>query len=162
MAVLFHWRHRRAALGNSPLYRRRRPHADYPVRGYERFAARRPDAFEFALRSRVLLLRHENGVELDVCLGALEFEVRSVARAVTWRSADGMELKVCCAEDLIVHKAFASRDEDWIDVQRVMEVQGGKLHIGQIFEELRPLAALKEDDSIITRLERMMKKQGLL
>lgn len=128
----------------------------------ERFAARRPDAFEFALRSRVLLLRHENGVELDVCLGALEFEVRSVSRAVTWRSADGMELKVCCAEDLIVHKAFASRDEDWIDVQRVMEVQGGKLHIGQIFEELRPLAALKDDTSIITRLERMMKKQGLL
>ena len=49
-----------------------------------------------------------------------------------------------------------------IAVQRVMEVQEGKLHIGHIFEELRPLAALKENDSIITRLERMMKKQGLL
>ena len=128
----------------------------------ERFDARRPDAFDFAQRSRVLLLRHENGVELDVCLGALEFEVRSVSRAVVWRSPDGIELKVCCAEDLIVHKAFASRDEDWIDVQRVLEVQGRKLNVAQIFDELRPLAELKEDDGIITRLEWEMKKQGLL
>ena len=128
----------------------------------ERFAARTSDAFDFAQRSRVLLLRHENGVELDVCLGALEFEVRSVSRAVVWRSPNGVELKVCCAEDLIVHKAFASRSEDWIDVQRVIEVQGRKLHVAQIFDELRPLAELKEDDGIITRLEWELKKQGLL
>jgi hypothetical protein len=40
-----------------------------------RFSARRPDAREFALRYRVLLLQHESGVGLDVAVCRL----RSVA-----------------------------------------------------------------------------------
>lgn len=127
-----------------------------------RFASLRPDAREFAQRTRVLVLLHENGVKMDVALGGLEFEVRSVERASRWRSPSGRTLVTCSAEDLIVHKAFASRDRDWVDVVRIIDAQRSKLNTAQIFDELRPLAELKEDDGIITRLEWEMKKQGLL
>ena len=128
----------------------------------KRFASVRPNPFEFAQRTRVLPLRYENGVTMDGALGALDFEVRSVERASAWVAPSGDGLITCSAEDLVVHKAFASRDRDWDDVQRIIAVQGRKLNIPQIFEELRPLADLKEDDGIVTRLEWEMKTQGLL
>jgi hypothetical protein len=40
--------------------------------------------------------------------------------------------------------------------------QGRRLKIAQIFEDLSPLVNLKEDLTIIPRLEAMMKKRGVL
>jgi hypothetical protein len=126
-----------------------------------RFAARNRDPAEFAVRARVLLLRHENGVELDVALGALDFEARTIERGSWWKARPCCELFTCSAEDLIVHKAFASRDRDWADVQSIVAVQRARLDVDQIRAELAPLAALKEDESILPRLDRLLREQGL-
>ncbi len=127
-----------------------------------RFPPRRNDAREFALRNRVLLLWSSDGIGIDIGLGALPFEERSIERSSHRKIAPGCSLRVCSAEDLIVHKAFASREQDWIDVDKILMRQGKKLDTGQIFEELRPLVALKEDDTILPRLEQRMRKRGVL
>jgi hypothetical protein len=126
-----------------------------------RFAPRRADALDFALRHRVLLLRHENGVELDVALGAFDFEARSIERGSWWHARPSIELFTCSAEDLIVHKAFASRDRDWADVDSIIAVQRERLNLAQIRAELAPLAELKEDAAIVPRLERILREHGL-
>jgi len=126
------------------------------------FTARMPNAREFALRNRVLLLSCQGEAGIDVSLGALPFEERSVERAVMRLVATGCRLRVCSAEDLIVHKAFSSRDQDWADVDGILMRQGSKLDIGLIFEELRPLAMLKQDDAILPRLKRLMRRRGVL
>lgn len=128
----------------------------------DRFPGRVPDPLEFALRARVVLLRHESGIEMDVALGGLEFEVRTVERASYWESPAGPRLLTCSAEDLVVYKAFASRDQDWVDVGRIISDQRTALNVPQILEDLRPLAALKEDDRIVPRLEGMLTKHNLL
>ena len=46
-----------------------------------RFEARIPDAAQFALQRRVLLLRSQKGVGLDIALGALPFEELMVQRS---------------------------------------------------------------------------------
>lgn len=46
-----------------------------------RFKARIPDAHAFALETRVLLLRADNEIPLDVALAAMPFEARAVHRA---------------------------------------------------------------------------------
>ena len=70
----------------------------------ERFAPRRPDARAFALRHRVLLLRHENGIDLDVGLGAVPFEEASIARSSVWEVRRHRPLRTCSAEDLILKR----------------------------------------------------------
>jgi hypothetical protein len=125
------------------------------------FSSRMPNAREFALQNRVLLLSHDGETGIDVSLGALPFEERSVERAVMRLVATGCRLRVCCAEDLIIHKAFASRDQDWADVDGILMRQGSTLDTRLIFEELRPLASLK-DDTIVPRLERLMRKRCVL
>ena len=125
------------------------------------YKSRRPDAKEFAVRTRVLFLWHESGVPIDVALGALDFEARAIERGSWWEARPGVRLFTCSADDLIVHKAFASRDQDWVDVDRILAVQRERLNLEQILTELRPLAELKEDSGIIPKLEWMMQKHGL-
>ena len=125
----------------------------------ERFAARVANAREFALQARVLLLVADNGVPLDIALGALAFEERCIARSSWWPASPDVRLFTCSAEDLIVHKAFAGRDRDWSDVERIVGVQGNQLNVSQILEELRPLAELKEDSHIVPKLEGILRKK---
>jgi hypothetical protein len=122
----------------------------------EAFAGRRSDARDFALSYRVLLLHTGAGVDLDVALGALPFEERSVGRASAWSWAEGQSLLTCSAEDLVVHKAFAGRDLDWGDVERVLIRQHGKLDLAQVRAELKPLLELKGAVEAMDRLEQML------
>ena len=65
-------------------------------------------------------------------------------------------MTTCSAEDLVVHKAFAGRDLDWGDVERVLIRQHGKLNFGQIRSELTPLLELKGEREALDKLERMI------
>lgn len=90
-----------------------------------------------------------------LALGGLDLEERSVARASDW-DVEQMRIRTCSsAEDLIVHKAFAGRDIDWAEVGSVIDVQGRKLNVDQIWSELRPLAELKEAPDILSKLQRL-------
>jgi len=52
-----------------------------------------------------------------------------------------------------VLKAFAGRGQDWVDVERIIVRQAGKLDWNYIREQLGPLAELKETPEILDRLE---------
>lgn len=122
------------------------------------FPGRQPDAREFALRSRVLLLRAGNGTPVDAALGALPYEERAVTRASDFPVAEGKAFRTCSAEDLVILKAFAGRDRDWVDVERIAVRQQGRLDEALIFRELEPLLALKEAPEAAVRLREILKK----
>lgn len=122
----------------------------------KQFASRVPDARNFALTTRVLLLRANNRVALDVALGATPFEERTVERASWYQVSPRRRLLTCSAEDLIIHKAFANRPQDWLDIDGIILRQGQKLATAIIWEELPPLVALKEEPEIITRLQQRL------
>lgn len=122
----------------------------------ETFGARRADTRAFALSRRVVLLRTRSGVDIDVALGALPFEERSIQRSSTWMWGQDPALNTCSAEDLVVHKAFAGRDRDWGDVESVLVRQHGKLNLPQVRSELKPLLELKGEVAALDKLERMI------
>lgn len=121
-----------------------------------RFAGRRPDARDFALQYRVVLARTEGDVDVDIALGALPFEERSVTRASPWAVREGLSLVTCSAEDLVAHKAFAGRDRDWADVETILTRQHGKLDFNLVRSELTPLLELKGQQESLKKLERMI------
>ncbi len=120
------------------------------------FAPRIPDAREFALRHRVLLLLGRAGIPLDVALGAMPFEGRAVSCASPFLVSEGISLLTCSAEDLIVFKAFAGRAQDWIDIEGIALRQHRRLDQGLIWQELNPLLVLKEDEQTGPRLRRLL------
>jgi len=124
------------------------------------FRPRRPDAAEFALRARVLLLHAANGVGVDIALAGSHFEEQVVSRATPFLFAPGVSLITCSAEDLVVLKAFAGRGQDWVDVEGILVRQGESLDWGYIVRQLRPLCELKDDPEILPRLEKLRKRAG--
>ena len=68
------------------------------------YTPRIANAAEFALRSRVLLVKSPSGSGIDISLGALPFEDLVVERATPFEFAPGLEFRTCSAEDLMVMK----------------------------------------------------------
>jgi len=125
------------------------------------FSPRRPDMREFALQNRVALLKASNGIPLDVALGAMPFEENSVKRSSLWMVRGDSGLRTCSAEDLMVHKTFAGRDRDWLDLEGILLSQGSRLDLELVRSELVPLLALKEDAEAMARLTRLAGKCGV-
>lgn len=124
------------------------------------YTPRIENAKRFALANRVLLLESGTGVPLDIAMGALPFEENSVHRASKFRYATGCTLRTCSAEDLIVHKAFAGRPQDWLDIDTILVRQGDVLNYSQIMSELRPLAELKEEEGMIDELRNRIRNSA--
>jgi hypothetical protein len=124
----------------------------------EHFRPRRPDARQFALDRRVLLIETAAGIPLDVSLAALPFEERVVDRSSDFAFAPAVSLRTCSAEDLVVLKAFADRPQDWLDVEGIVVRQGRALNRAQVMEELSPLLELKEDDAPKATLDKLFRR----
>ena len=122
-----------------------------------RFKGRRDDARTFALRYRVVLLE-SGAIPVDVALGAMPFEEHAVERATAWLLPDGTSIRTCSAEDLIVFKAFAGRDKDWLDVEGIIVRQAPRLDTELIMEELGPLLDLKGTTEDLTRVQGLFRE----
>jgi hypothetical protein len=120
---------------------------------------RPPGSMEMALKSRVLLLVNQRGTPVDVALGAIDFERRSVERSSLWETGAGA-IRTCSAEDLIVHKCFAGREQDWVDVDGILSRQKNKLDFDMVRCELEPLAKLKEAPETLPKLEEKIRKHA--
>lgn len=120
----------------------------------ERFDPRIPDAAEFALNRRVLLIQSKEGIPVDVALGGFPFEEEMTRRATYADYYANVRLKTCSAEDLVVLKAFAARPQDWLDIERIITRQTGKLDWRYIRSHLKPLAELKQAPAILDELEK--------
>ena len=121
----------------------------------EDLAPRIENATDFALRHRVLLLRTMDGIAVDVALGAMPFEEATILRSTEAELAPGAVLRTCSATDLVVHKAFAGRPQDWVDIEGVLVRQKGELAWPQLWADLTELAALKEAPELVDQLERV-------
>ena len=118
----------------------------------ELFPSRIANPLPFALEQRVLLLTASGSVPVDVALGGLSFEEECVARASIYAYTNDYAIVTCSAEDLVIMKAFASRPQDWIDVEGVLARQKDALDWSYIMDRLTVLAQMKEDPNILSRL----------
>ena len=83
-------------------------------------------------------------------------------RSSLWGTPGSGSIRTCSAEDLIVLKAFASRPQDWLDVEKVIIRQGTRLDRSLIVEELKPLVELKEEPEILEQVERLFDRNERL
>ena len=113
---------------------------------------RLPDVEEFARRSRVILLRHEeSGINVDISLGLLPFEVEAVERSREYE-AGSLHVRLPTPEDLIILKAVAHRPKDMLDIAAVIEMQDS-LDTERIHFWVRQFADLLDLPELLTDLE---------
>jgi len=116
---------------------------------------RLPDAVDFARRHRVVLLRHdESGVDIDISLGLLPFEVEAVEHSQE-HEVSSLRLRLPTPEDLIILKAVAHRPKDMLDIQSIAAVQDN-LDVERIYYWVRQFAQLLEAPELLTDLEEII------
>lgn len=120
-----------------------------------RFRSRIENAADFALRNRVLLLKSEQEIPIDISLAGLPFEELAIERASDFAFLETALLRTCSAEDLIVYKAFADRQKDWADIEGILIRQRHCLDMEYIEKQLKPLTELKESPHLLRRLHEM-------
>ena len=122
------------------------------------FSARIPDAMEFALRNRICLIRGKEDYEVDISLGIPGYEEEVMRRAVECKLEKGHIVKICSAEDLIIHKTVAGRPRDLADIESVIMRQGKKLDAVYLRKWLKEFSDVLEMPEILERFERPLKE----
>lgn len=118
------------------------------------FPPRVENAVTFALEHRVLPVEAPGGSEADISLGLPGYEEHVVARTVGYDLGDGREVRLCSAEDLVIHKALAGRPQDVLDIEGVVARQGAALDVAYVRRWLEELARLADDPEVTARFER--------
>lgn len=112
---------------------------------------------EFARRSRVVLLRHaESGIDVDISLGMLPFEVEMVERSQVYQ-AGALQIRLPSPEDLIVMKAIAHRPKDMLDIEAIIANQP-KLDSKRIQFWVEQFAEILETPELWTDVARLLRK----
>lgn len=119
----------------------------------ERFPSRTADPLAFARKTRMVLITASNGVQVDISLALPGYEDDLFARAVDYEIEPGKAIRLCSAEDLIIHKAVAGRPQDVIDIQGVVYRQGKQLDVGYVRQWLKGFADVLGNSEIIERFE---------
>ena len=133
----------------------------FDVFARQHVVARIDGALAFARERQVLLLRHEpSGVDLDVSLAWLPFEIEALRRSET-RDYGGVPIRIPRPDDLVIYKLVAARPRDLEDVERLLLLHGPSLDLQHITVTVREFADALEDPGRIDALERLMKKAGL-
>lgn len=133
---------------------------DYVDAILERFAGRLPDAAEFALKSRVVLAKADNGVPLDIALAAFPFEEQVIERASLFKFADGILLRTASAEDLVILKAFSGREHDWLDIEGIVVRQQAIIDWEYTNQELSGLCTFDGNTAPLDRLAELRRRNA--
>ena len=114
------------------------------------------DAEDFAIKSRVLLMRHEkSGINIDISMGILPFEREAVNRRHV-KSAFGLEIILPEPEDLIIFKAISQRLQDIEDIKAIM-ARHPDLDKEKILSMVREFADALEMKEIYENIQKILK-----
>lgn len=110
---------------------------------------------QFARRNRVVLLRHEaSGIDIDVSLGLLPFEIEAVERSQEYQIGS-VRLRLPTPEDLVILKAVAHRPKDLLDIEDVLAANP-HLDVARVEFWVKQFADLLESPEIWSDVARLI------
>ncbi len=122
------------------------------------FPSRISDPEALAQRARMILIKASNGVDVDISLGLPGYEDELFRRAVEIEIDADKSLRVCSAEDLIIHKAVAGRPQDIVDIESVVLRQGRHLDASYIRRWLNEFSDLLANPDVLQHFEQAYRK----
>jgi len=124
----------------------------------ETFKPRIPDAVEFAVKHRVLLLETKEGIPIDISLGIPGYEEEAWRNSIEVEFPPFGKLRLISAEDLIIHKCVAGRARDVEDVVNILVKQQLQLDVERIKSLLQSFREIIEEHDPLSLFEEAFKQ----
>ena len=130
----------------------------FRVLGQYQIIPRIQDAFQFAQERQVLLLRHEpSGTPIEISIAWLPFEREALEKATpVWFG--GIEIPVATAEDLVIYKALAWRDQDRSDIERLIVLHGKAINLNRVRDFVEQFAEILEDPKRTQEFDQLVQR----
>ena len=122
-----------------------------------RFTLLPPDPLAFLRQMHVIPILTPAGVRADLVVASLPYEHAAIGRAVTIPIGN-RPVRICTAEDLILHKIISERPRDRDDVEGVIIRQSSSLDRGYLDPKVQELAAGLERPEIADYYRTCLKK----
>ncbi|MFQ5865318.1 MAG: hypothetical protein ACE5IW_08840 [bacterium] len=119
----------------------------------QRFIPRVHKVHQFVQSTRVLPVTASNGCEVDFSFALPGYEEFLLERSVVFEPSQGVTIRICSAEDLIIHKAVAGRPQDIADIRGVLNRHGDNLDVAYIRLWLEDFSLILETDEVVKRFE---------
>jgi hypothetical protein len=120
--------------------------------------ARTPGVVEFARQNQVLLLRHgPSGIDLDVSLAWMAFELEAIERAIELRFGSA-RIRAARPEDLLIYKLIANRPQDLWDAERLLLLFRADIDLDRVRRVLGDLSEHLEGPDRAAVLKRIVGK----
>ncbi len=113
---------------------------------------------DFARKTRVLPIEITKSVKGDIIFAGLDYEKMAIERAVEVEISKNNGVRVCTAEDLIIHKALSLREKDWQDIEGILLRRGHLLDKSYIINWLSQFASALDKPGIQGRFEKLWKE----
>ncbi len=98
-----------------------------------------------------------NDIIVDFLLALPGYEELIIERAIQ-RDMGGWQAWICSAEDLIIQKAVAEREKDWLDIESLLRVQHQNLDQAYIAEWLTQFTEALESPEISVHYQRLLSR----
>ena len=118
------------------------------------------EPIEFILKTRVLPIKNNESLRIDIIFGALPFEKDALDRAVEVKIGDSA-IKFCTAEDLILLKIISERSKDLEDVRNLLRYQKGNLDYTYLEPRIMELSDLLDRPGIRQKWNKWKEEEGL-
>lgn len=116
------------------------------------------NAEDFASLNQVLLLRHSvAGVDIDLSLAWLPFELEAIA-AAELVTIHGVRVPLPRPEDLVIYKLVAWRPQDRQDVERLLALHGDRMDLARVRRFGLEIAAMLDDPERADEIERLLRE----
>ncbi len=126
---------------------------EFKEKAYNKFTAR-----NLPVESPLIVtVKASNSVGIDFLLSVPGYEMNIYERAVQYK-INKLKIWFCSPEDLIIHKAIANREKDWLDIEGVLIEQENKIDIEYIEKWLSQFADALEKPEILNRFLMLFKQ----
>lgn len=110
---------------------------------------------DFVKKTKVLPVEITEGIKGDIIFAGLDYEKMAIERAVEVEISKNNRVRVCTAEDLIIHKAISEREKDWQDIEGILLRRSGLLDKKYIINWLSQFASALDKPGIQKRFEKL-------
>lgn len=117
-----------------------------------------PDPVRALQHQGMVFVQDATGTRIDLLLADTPYDLAAIQRGRDVEVAQGLMIRMCSPEDLVIYKLIATRPRDYEDAQGIIRRQGRNLDDAYLMSWLRQFETALDDSTLVAEYKQMRNK----